>query len=229
MITTPEQLRKQISRGGNPYSLDFDGVDDYVVFGTDVWSDSDFPNGGSLVCWANLDSISGDQAIVEVEDKLKIKYNSSDSNFQAFMHNPIEGSGSYSCNGTTSPSTGTWYHVVMTWDNSNLKIYVDGSQENSISASECDLDSVSRDCVLGYNVYSDSSYFEGQTDDVRIYDRVLAPTEIDKLYKGVRISRIGLQGHWQMNEGEGTTAHDKSGEGNNGDIIGATWSEDTPL
>ena len=35
----------------------------------------------------------------------------------------------------------------------------------------------------------------------------------------------GLTGYWSFNEGSGNTAYDGSGNGNDGTIIGATWSE----
>jgi hypothetical protein len=34
----------------------------------------------------------------------------------------------------------------------------------------------------------------------------------------------GLVGHWKFNEGEGTTAYDSTGEGNDGTIYGASWA-----
>jgi|GEM_PF-4179605 hypothetical protein len=39
----------------------------------------------------------------------------------------------------------------------------------------------------------------------------------------VRISQAGLVAYWDFNEGNGDTLHDKSGNGNNGIIKGATW------
>ena len=36
----------------------------------------------------------------------------------------------------------------------------------------------------------------------------------------------GLVGYWNFNEGQGSTLTDLSGNGNNGTIYGATWSDD---
>jgi hypothetical protein len=69
-----------------------------------------------------------------------------------------------------------------------------------------------------------SDFFKGQISDVRIYDRALSAEEVEQLYKGYDI-RNGLVGHWPLNEGQGTTAYDRSGNGNDGTLIGGpTWT-----
>ena len=40
-------------------------------------------------------------------------------------------------------------------------------------------------------------------------------------------SEDGLVGYWDINEGQGSTITDLSSNGNNGMIIGATWSGDS--
>ena len=40
--------------------------------------------------------------------------------------------------------------------------------------------------------------------------------------------KTGLVGYWNMDEGSGTTLADLSGNGNDGTINGATWSNNTP-
>jgi hypothetical protein len=43
--------------------------------------------------------------------------------------------------------------------------------------------------------------------------------------KVVKASPSGLVGWWKLDEGSGTTAYDSSGNGNNGTIYGATWTD----
>ena len=45
----------------------------------------------------------------------------------------IKGSTNRTLYSTTSPGTGTWYHVVLTRNGSNVKLYVQGSEEDSIT------------------------------------------------------------------------------------------------
>ncbi len=71
--------------------------------------------------------------------------------------------------------------------------------------------------------------FDGKIDDVRVYDLVLSPEEVDRLYRGVEISDDGLVGHWKFDEGSGSNAFDSSGNNNDGTLVNdPTWSSDVP-
>lgn len=89
-------------------------------------------------------------------------------------------------NGTESavgvPATvtvGSWYHVVGTWDGSNLAVAVDGQGEASgmplLPPSATSY--ASRETLIGRNECC-AQYLDGTIDDVRIYDRALAPAEL---------------------------------------------------
>ena len=82
-----------------------------------------------------------------------------------------------------TPSLNTWYHIVITYtDPSNTytaKLYINGAYTKSIlqQSGEHDIDSI-------YRISSPSSNsFNGIIDEVRIYNRVLSPTEIQILSK----------------------------------------------
>jgi len=81
---------------------------------------------------------------------------------------------------------------------------------------------------IGQNASYTNRRFNGLIDDVRIYNRALSETEIADLYKGNQVDSTGLVGHWNFNEGSGTTAIDVSGNNNTGTIYGATYTADTP-
>lgn len=83
--------------------------------------------------------------------------------------------------------SGTWYHVVMSWDvpNTTFKIYLNNSEV--FSTTSCNgFSSYDRPVVLGCNtegsIRPGSYEFKGQIDDVKIYSRVITETEIDRLY-----------------------------------------------
>ena len=42
-------------------------------------------------------------------------------------------------------------------------------------------------------------------------------------------SELGLVGYWNFNEGSGSILTDQTSNGNNGSIVGATWSDDVPV
>ena len=84
--------------------------------------------------------------------------------------------------GTTDIQTGIWYHVVGTYDGTNVKIYVNGSLENSVAYSSTPL-ATDQPLVLGrwYGNFDDY-YLNGQIDQVRIFSTALDANKVSQLY-----------------------------------------------
>jgi hypothetical protein len=113
-------------------------------------------------------------------------------------------SGTLSATGFTSPqiyvngvlngtlTTSTWNHVVVTTD-------------TSIDANQFE---VGR---------ANSAYNNGRLDEIRLYSRVLSPTDIGQLYTWAP----GPVGYWRLDERTGSTTADASGYANNG-TLGST-------
>ena len=86
---------------------------------------------------------------------------------------------------TTSGATiNNWSHIVGTWDGTtgtnNLKLYHNGNyktQNSGITGSWVTSDVF----YMGYDRYS-NTYFNGIIAEIRIYNKVLTPTEIEILY-----------------------------------------------
>lgn len=75
---------------------------------------------------------------------------------------------------TTSLSADTWHHVVCTYDtNGDKKIYIDGSEDNSISTSGTISTGGSRLTIGAKYVSSYSHFFAGNIDEVAIWNTVL--------------------------------------------------------
>jgi len=107
----------------------------------------------------------------------------------------------------------------------NPKIYVNGVQTNTIIADTWQLVTVTSDTAITANQFyigkQDVNYFDGTMDEVRLYNRVLSPVEISRLYNW----GPGPVGEWKMDENTGTTANDISGNANNGTLTGkGRWS-----
>jgi|GEM_PF-2586244 uncharacterized protein (TIGR02145 family) len=88
-------------------------------------------------------------------------------------------------------------------------------------------------CLKNSNVFT--PYFSGKLDEVRMYNRVLTPTEVSSLYQasGRKITvnssqnsvvTDGLVGLWSFNGPDisGMIAYDRSGSGKNGSLTGAS-------
>ena len=78
--------------------------------------------------------------------------------------------------------TDRWQHVAITFDGSVRTIYLDGEQRARDTVSVGDLNWGGR-IRLGNQFETPSGHgYAGMLDQVRIYDRVLSPTEIDDLH-----------------------------------------------
>ncbi|MGI8685665.1 MAG: LamG-like jellyroll fold domain-containing protein [Acidimicrobiales bacterium] len=87
----------------------------------------------------------------------------------------VEGS-EQGVSGTTQLALGTWTHLASTYDGSELRVYVNGTEVASIEATGSILTS-SNALRFGGNA-AFGEFFEGLLDEVRIYNRALTGTEL---------------------------------------------------
>ena len=130
--------------------------------------------------------------------------------------------------------TNTWYHVAVVFDEATNTVYfyANGALNSSPAQTNDMPNADASDLMIGTN--SSNEYFNGIIDDVRIYNRALSADEVKRLYnigKGVSTAASqqnkqtsGLVGYWTFDGPDisGSTAYDRSGQGNNGTINGAT-------
>lgn len=125
-----------------------------------------------------------------------------------------------------------WHHLVVIRD-SAMKFYFDGREvgqnvDNSGWGINYNNSLPIRLGALANSTDPNISY-DGNLDEVRIYNRVLSASEINRLYyltrkSGIRAKTVtdnGLVGYWSFEEGTGTKAGDMSGSGNNGTASGS--------
>jgi alpha-tubulin suppressor-like RCC1 family protein/uncharacterized protein YpmS len=79
----------------------------------------------------------------------------------------------------TTPVTNQWYHVAATYDGATIKIYVNGELESTRSyTGGFDGSYNNYDLVLGKFSLADAYYFNGQMDEIRIWDVALDQADI---------------------------------------------------
>ncbi len=126
-----------------------------------------------------------------------------------------------STSSTTNVQDGNWHHIacVMDRDSTAFSIYVDGKLEASdTSLTEGSAASNPNNLIFGET--SVSSEFDGGIDDVRIYNYSRTAKQIVQDMNGGLPSVGGVGSpantiaYWNLDEGQGTTANDKSGRGN---------------
>jgi hypothetical protein len=221
--------------------LSFDGVGDFIATPNSLGSETaltfagwfktaDWSNGGnpftSIIAYSKdsgSDGIAG------------ISYQNGGLNAYFFVRNASD----VNLNANTSGAlpTNEWVHIAGTYDGANIRIYINGVLENSQPQTGL-LFNGNNTIAIGskwnngtYPTGNVSFPFNGDIDDVRIYDRALSTAEIEDLYitavgtPGTGDTSTGLVGHWEFNETSGTNVPDVSGSGHNGTLIGgAAWS-----
>lgn len=94
-------------------------------------------------------------------------------------------------NTTPYPPTGTWYHVLGTFDGQFLRYYVNGQLDGEIEVASQHIgaplfDTAVHETLIGKSATRPTWYdthIDGMVDDVRIYNRALTAMEIQGLYE----------------------------------------------
>ena len=126
-------------------------------------------------------------------------------------------------------SDNIWHHIVATIDNDNhiVTVYFDGVKEIAEQITDSiNIENETMYASLHKWDYGNSmaSRFVGSLDDIRIYNRVISAVEAQALHELVNDTDVtnGLVAHYEF---EGN-ADDSSGNGHNGEVIGATLTSD---
>jgi hypothetical protein len=198
-----------------------DGTGDYV----------DLPNGntyleetaGTIAMWYKSNGASSGSQLYEYNaggcDVVWVGFVTSTS--LRFSYN-VDCSGSLNSDVTISNITTdtNWHYITCSWDVLKQKIIL--SYDGTVYEFNKNLGSgtfSSANSVLGVRV-SGTQYFNGKIDDVRIYNRALSKSEVQRLYEWAP----GPVANWKLDEGSGTSAFDTSGFGTNATLTnGPAW------
>jgi hypothetical protein len=119
-------------------------------------------------------------------------------------------------NSTSQLPLNTWSHVAGTFDGSTMKIFINGVQVGSLSASGS-IDATTGDLVIGENIVNGTNW-AGKIDEPTVYNRALSVSEIQAIYNAgiagkckpsATVAPSGLVGFW-------------SGDGNADDFTGTS-------
>ncbi len=210
------------------YSLSFDGNDDYVSIANE--SNFDFTTAMTVEAWIKISSFNTSYAaIVTKGDNSWRLHRSASTNYIGFGTN-FGPSTWNDLEGKTNVNNSSWHHVAAVFNGSTKYIYIDGVLDNSVSASGS-LQNSSYSVNIGANSQASGRYFNGQIDEVRIWNVARTQTEIQNNMNTEIATHANLIAYYKMSDGSGTTLTDNSGNNNNGTIYGgATWvTSEAPL
>jgi len=110
-------------------------------------------------------------------------------------------------------SRNTWNHIAATYNGSDVKIYINGIQDTSISRSGYIANQFGA-VHIGSRA-AQSSFADFIIDEIRVWNIARSQTEIrNSMCEQLIGNESGLVGYWRFDEGTGDTAHDYSGNGN---------------
>ena len=245
MIDLPTDviIAAQYSEGGNiqeaqkqvsilaicPYgsALEFDGHGDYVNCGDDESLDitdeitisawikrPSFNADGMVVGKNNGNSVTAGYALISYRQGLEFSFYSSQEWQRTIPRVAV--------------TANQWHHVAGTFNGNMAYLYVDGEQRASLAYVGNITIDAGYPVQIAYWRSQLPAYFNGSIDDVAIYDRALSAEEIRMLrYDRPDTDDPSLVGYWDFDEGEGQIAGDSAG-GNDGTVIGATWTDSIP-
>tara|TARA_B110000014_G_C20113734_1_gene587519 strand:+ start:381 stop:2417 length:2037 start_codon:yes stop_codon:yes gene_type:complete len=215
------------------HSLSFDGEDDYIrILDNEILQfESDF----SVSLWYKL-SVSP-----QVFQIMVSKQGTGAPNGYGWMYGFSNGAnwyvnvenqgGQVQIAGGSYPNIGNlnqWHNVVFVFDQNNtVTLYLDGELLYSINVGDISPSSdVIADLLFGVD-REEQKFLNAKMDEISIWNQVLTQEQIEaNISSELSGSEEGLVGYWNFNEGEGATLTDLSGNGNDGTINGATWSDD---
>lgn len=209
-------------------ALDLDGSADFIqISDADELSFGDSATDTALTfsAWINPDEatnfrILGKANFSGVEEYI-LRTDTSDK-LNVRLYDDAAYIGRYS---DTTIAQDTWSYVTATYDasgaSSGIKLYINGIEVTTTddsSGSYSVMDNGTEDLFIGRNFTGGSVYSDGTIDQVRMYNYVRTPAQIAWEYSSGKPI-----GWWKLDDCQGTTAYDSSGNGYNGTItIGAT-------
>lgn len=86
--------------------------------------------------------------------------------------------------GGSTISADTWYFVTATWDGTNLKLYLNASEETTTKDTDGSLTmtNTTRNMGVGVAGIGTDSFWDGMLDTVNIWSRAITSTEVTELY-----------------------------------------------
>ena len=227
----------------NEYSISLDGTDDFINCGNDSSLE---PANITLSAWVKVSgSVDTFNYILSKAGSrygsIHLRYTSSNT-----FNVHLGFASSAFINNVTSSSSYTltdWHHVAFTYDQTNVKLYVDSVEEYSASETRA-IDYAqsgggSTDFNIGRTAYGYPSPLEGLVDEVAMFNSALSASNITSIYNSgvpVDLGTNGLNlsplGYWRMGDndgGTGTTITDQGSGGNDGTLEGGpTFSTTVP-
>ncbi|MFE2273327.1 LamG-like jellyroll fold domain-containing protein [Streptomyces lavendulae] len=132
---------------------------------------------------------------------------------------------------TETLTADSYAHIAATFDGTTAKLYVNGKQAGSAALPFTPVTGV-HTLVGKRSSGGTDSFFNGDLDELRIWNRVRSAAELTTDLNNRLIgNEPGLVAYYRFDEGTGTTVHDQSDHAGHGTLVGnARWTgSDAPV
>lgn len=204
----------------NIYSLDFDGVDDYVTMGNVTLLE--ITGDVTVSAWLYLRSFQNNDVVVRMGGDTELEADNflytiavtgsgaTGSNYNVFGgHEYSTGSNQFSVF-TTNLSLSTWYHIAMVRDTTakTWTLYVNGSDYTPYTYTHQATGGTTSPFQFAKN---STQYLDGIVDEVSVFNTDLSDAQILNIYNsGTPTDLSGesnLVGYWRNGDPTGTGAY----------------------
>jgi len=210
------------------YSLSFNGTSAHVSYSNstsysntmtiEAWiKTTAYSSYDEIVGWGNTSSSTNHSVEFRVANG-KLEFGINTNGWQAVAS-------------SASVNTGNWVHVAVVKNDTDIKLYINGTQDGSGTINQSPSVNVME--IGGFYYQQEMKYdyyFTGNIDEVRIWNTARTASEIsNNMCKELTGSETGLTNYYKMNEGSGSTLNDNKTNGTvNGTIYNATYGYGPP-
>jgi len=207
--------------------LNFDGVNDFVVSTNAITNNTE---NQTYQAWFRIPSIpaNNDRILQRGNDGTGGWSVQIDVNAAGRLSAGISATPDTFITGTTVLTPNTWYHATFVFENNNsLPLYLNGNLEASIVIGNRTLRNSDNRLRIGVGNLA-SEHFNGDIDEVRVWNKVLNATDIlNTMNCELQATETGLVAYYKFNQGNDsvnnstvTSLLDSSSNANNGTLTG---------
>tara|TARA_A200000159_G_C7325067_1_gene340583 strand:+ start:508 stop:2127 length:1620 start_codon:yes stop_codon:yes gene_type:complete len=187
---TPSTNATAIASIDNDAAMSFNGTDQYIQATSSIVTGN---NSRSFSLWyktsstiAQIPLSIGDPTDTASNSQFAYCLNRVDDSEKAAIFGKANDTNAFDVPNTAD---GNWHHLVVTYDQSNLKVYIDGNLEATPGLPSSNY-ATSSGLTIGS--WSDNNrYFDGSIDEVAIWDSALSSCDIKGIYEGSIGSNAG--------------------------------------
>jgi hypothetical protein len=209
----------------NATHLNFDGVNDFVVSTNAITNNTE---NQTYQAWFRIPSIpaNNDRILQRGNDGTGGWSLQIDVNAAGRLSAGISATPDTFITGTTVLTPNTWYQATFVFENNNsLRLYLNGNLEASIAIGNRTLRNSDNRLRIGVGNLA-SEHFNGDIDEVRVWNKVLNATDIlNTMNCELQATETGLVAYYKFNQGNDsvnnstvTSLLDSSGNANNGTL-----------